>query len=97
MNTELKVKWVAALRSSKYQQTMGQLATDDGAKFCCLGVLCEVAGASYMPSAGLLPEDFRHSVGLSAWEETSLTKRNDGSGYPRHSFTEIADYIEANL
>lgn len=47
MNIELKTKWVAALRSGKYQQTRRMLHrleddvdTDRG--HCCLGVLCEI-------------------------------------------------------
>ncbi len=37
----IKTKWVAALRSGKYQQGTGALCTGD--KFCCLGVLCNLA------------------------------------------------------
>jgi hypothetical protein len=42
MDAELKQKWIAALRSGKYPQGTGYLQTADG--FCCLGVLCDVAG-----------------------------------------------------
>lgn len=35
-------KWVRALESGKYEQTIGELASTDG-DFCCLGVACEVA------------------------------------------------------
>ncbi len=46
MNTELKRKWIAALRSGKYKQTAGSLCRTDNkgkpAAYCCLGVLCEV-------------------------------------------------------
>jgi len=41
MNKEIKTKWVAALRSGKYEQTTGQLKNSEG--FCCLGVLCEIS------------------------------------------------------
>lgn len=44
MNPEVKAKWVAALRSGKYDQGRGQLRSPDG-YFCCLGVLCELAVA----------------------------------------------------
>lgn len=40
MNAEWKAKWVAALRSGKYQQCRGKLHADLG--FCCLGVLCDI-------------------------------------------------------
>lgn len=35
-------KWVKALRSGKYRQAMGTLHNKDN-KFCCLGVLCDLA------------------------------------------------------
>lgn len=40
--------WIAALRSGKYQQGIGHLATIDNEnpqlhRYCCLGVACEVA------------------------------------------------------
>lgn len=41
MNEDVKVRWVAALRSEKYQQGTGQLRKND--KFCCWGVLCDLA------------------------------------------------------
>jgi hypothetical protein len=40
MNPEIKARWVAALRSGEYQQTTGNLRTENG--FCCLGVLCDL-------------------------------------------------------
>ena len=44
MDSNLKQKWVRALRSGKYTQAIGQLKTEDG--FCCLGVLCDVYDSS---------------------------------------------------
>lgn len=41
MKIEVAKKWVKALRSGKYKQTTGALCEDG--KYCCLGVLCEVA------------------------------------------------------
>lgn len=47
MNPEIKAKWVAALRSGKYQQGTGYLkrreANSAEYQHCCLGVLCELA------------------------------------------------------
>lgn len=45
MDQKVKAKWVAALRSGEYVQGRGKLHTRDagGDKFCCLGVLCELA------------------------------------------------------
>lgn len=42
MKKTLKLKWIAALRSGAYKQGKGRLRRGDS--YCCLGVLCEVAG-----------------------------------------------------
>lgn len=41
MNPEVKAQWLTALRSGEYAQGSGSL-NEDG-KFCCLGVLCDLA------------------------------------------------------
>jgi hypothetical protein len=40
-DVEVMRKWVEALRSGEYKQTDGYLSMNG--KFCCLGVLCELA------------------------------------------------------
>lgn len=40
MNTQIKEKWVNALRSGEYPQIQGNLRSPDG--YCCLGVLCDL-------------------------------------------------------
>lgn len=40
MNPDIQAKWVAALRSGKYNQCRGQLRKGDC--FCAIGVLCDV-------------------------------------------------------
>ena len=60
MNQEVKAQWVAALRSGAYEQGRSHLrSTED--KFCCLGVLCDVAVeqglATWQPSM-LNPDAF---------------------------------------
>lgn len=40
MNTDVKAKWTAALRSGAYSQTKYNLKNVNG--FCCLGVLCDL-------------------------------------------------------
>lgn len=48
MNKDIADKWVAALRSGKYSQTIGRLradTSDEGeaeTSYCCLGVLCDL-------------------------------------------------------
>src|SRR5678816_767057 len=41
MKQDIKDRWVAALRSGEYTQGAGYLNANG--KFCCLGVLCEIA------------------------------------------------------
>lgn len=45
MNAEVKTQWVEALRSGQYKQGQEQLhkASPEGDRFCCLGVLCDLA------------------------------------------------------
>lgn len=40
MNSQIKQKWLDALRSGEYSQTRCYLRDNDG--FCCLGVLCDL-------------------------------------------------------
>lgn len=42
MNRKVKEMWLTALRSGEFEQGTGRLRSDDD-KFCCLGVLCELA------------------------------------------------------
>jgi hypothetical protein len=41
VNQDIKSRWVAALRSGEFPQ--GGSALNKNGKFCCLGVLCELA------------------------------------------------------
>lgn len=45
LKPEIKAAWVEALRSGSYRQGRGQLKVpaEDGDRFCCLGVLCDLA------------------------------------------------------
>lgn len=108
MNPELKEKWVAALRSGIYEQGRGYLSREN--KFCCLGVLCDVAGLEYTTSgddirayesggklkARSLPLDFSKEQGfLTASGELP----NNGVNLSEmndtgFTFREIADVIE---
>lgn len=44
MNPDIKAQWVAALRSGEYKQGRDRLRRGD--EFCCLGVLCHLAGVA---------------------------------------------------
>ena len=108
MNKEIKDKWVKALRSGEYKQGRFYLQQDN--LFCCLGVLCKVLDVPNFVSdyrnnttafnfgneyshAGL-PTTFCQNIELSDIEEGELINMNDELG---KNFSQIADYIEANL
>ncbi len=105
MKADLKRKWVEALRSGKYKQGEGELRRGDA--FCCLGVLADVRGAEWVEDeygelgipngdghvlTGALPVDW-----LAASIQEPLWRRNDGLGIRRHTFPEIAAWIEENI
>ncbi len=103
MDANLKAKWVTALRSGKYLQTQGSLYKEN--KYCCLGVLCEVMGlprdwedgSYYYYSTQYHWERSDTSVPepvLPMEEQNRLIRLNDEEGC---TFSEIADWIEANL
>jgi hypothetical protein len=49
MDPTIKARWTTALRSGEYKQGEGTLA--HGGRYCCLGVLCELA-----VEAGVIPK-----------------------------------------
>lgn len=103
MNTEMKAKWVEALRSGKYTQGKGSL--HPGNCFCCLGVLCDLIdptkwSADYAKDVlydgcafSWIPGGLRSDLGIPGAIETELATMNDTG----RTFTEIANYIEATL
>lgn len=73
--TELQTKWIEALESGEYKQS--RRALNDGTGFCCLGVLCEIAGMDFEKrgsytyysfdgqySGQVLPDTFTSKIGL---------------------------------
>lgn len=114
MDKELKAKWVEALRSGKYKQTIATLRHSDGLGYCCLGVLLDLSGIGkweygvyqYITRNGEEADaegdlcGLRGRFGIASESEVQLIALNDGDEkrqVRRHSFEEIADYIEANL
>jgi hypothetical protein len=106
----LKAKWVKALESGKYRRAHAQLKT--GNAYCCLGVLCDVAGIDFNPEGVYLPEAFRRKAGIGAETQRLLALANDGDlgsdeafaqGLPRYregagaSFNALAKYVRDNL
>lgn len=108
MNKTAKKKWLKALRSEDYKQGTGCLkrVNENGATYCCLGVLMDtlgtrwrkVAGANYLAyrggSVATLSPDVKRQVGLSDDVENKLIEMNDTK---RRSFKQIAGYIERYL
>jgi hypothetical protein len=106
-DTELKKKWVAALRSGEYKQGQRGLRSrvDNEDRFCCLGVLCDLidstkwrgvvyaAGEDYEERLSYVPDAIAASIGLSSDDQHELARLND-SGY---SFAHIAEVIESKL
>lgn len=84
MEPELKAKWVAALRSGKYQQTTGQLRNEKG--FCCLGVLLDVWGRGewlgelYSYETGDIEGEIQCSGDLDGLAKIVLSENRDEEG-----------------
>lgn len=111
MERGLKVKWLEGLRGEKYRQGTGYLKTKKD--FCCLGVLCDVAGLGWdgvdgalvynvkdTTAAKKLTTRLKSQLGLSSADVEVLMSMNDGDGVfttNSRSFAEIADWIELNV
>jgi hypothetical protein len=111
MNPEVKAKWVAALRSGRYQQ--GRQALRRGHTFCCLGVLCDISGLGewsdnwYCPAGDShgslyhLPNPVIEWAGVES--DSPIVDLADSAEYLTElndagkTFEEIADLIEKHL
>ena len=107
MTPELKQKWIEALRSGKYKQGRTVLRNLED-QFCCLGVLCDVAGLKWQRSDVWSVDDMRSVLsvkqldefGLDQYQMDKLVIMNDGGNTindPPKSFEEIANWIEENV
>lgn len=101
MDSAIKAKWVAALRSGKYQQGQNYLRHDG--EYCCLGVLCDLIDPAAWKQTGegksewhgarsLFPLEAAARIGIG--RHIHLLTMNDEEN---KSFAEIADWIEQNL
>jgi hypothetical protein len=111
MNAEIKVRWVEALRSGAYEQ--GSLYLKRGNEFCCLGVLCEVAGTAGSwrdrgdasdPAAFVFGGESRDDIppepflrSLGFGGKEDVRRLWEMNDDEGLSFTAIADYIEKHL
>lgn len=102
--------WCEALRSGKYEKTKGTLKwylNSETARFCCLGVACEIMPEKKLQfdlvgqrSGSCSPEKFEDTFGKRARHvedarnmQDHLIYSNDKLSLP---FSEIADLIDAD-
>ena len=111
MNKKVKTLWLKALRSGEYKQVQLQLKRDD--RYCCLGVLCDLAVKAgvikgFSGRAFYLPSAVRAWAGLDGRNPTvtyryraggiTMSNLNDGTtDIASKSFKQIARYIERDL
>lgn len=85
--------------SAERQVPAGQRTSSRRQGFCCLGVLCDLVdpaaweGERWGDATTVLPVALNDQYKISGNEENVVAKMNDDGS----SFSEIADYIEANL
>lgn len=86
MDQQVKEKWVAALRSGRYEQARGKLRVGWEGKegYCCLGVLCEVAIES-----GLEVRTMTYTEG-DVWEEVTRYSTENWESAPHDPIWEGA-------
>ena len=105
--TELRTRWIEALRSDEYSQGRGNLkcaecGPDEAADFCCLGVLCDLVAPEkwtekeddyflFEGKADYPPSDVLDLVGLTLTQAQELATFNDAENY---TFNQIADFLE---
>ena len=107
MTPELKSKWVEALRSGRYAQGKLRMRTRSvpGVRdtYCCLGVLCDVAGKKWdwggykyecEGTNSSLTGAMQYDLGIGEQEQDLLINLNDAWSA---TFDDIADYIEGKV
>ena len=110
---EIYLKWIAVLRSGKYEQGTGFLCKDN--QYCCLGVLCEELGKElgiqkYQHESNSNIVCYNGDVDYISDLNTIKKLNMDKSFKHSHidsilmkmndngkTFDEIADYLEENL
>lgn len=107
MNDNAK-KWVAALRSGRYEQTKGAL--ERGGRYCCMGVACVVAmragvplertgsdsgTVAYNSCTGLLPSSVAAWLGLNDTGGDYLSGKLTDLNDRGTPFAQLAEIIES--
>jgi hypothetical protein len=98
MLKEIKDKWIAALKSGRYNQVKGSMRLENlnnfGYSYCCLGVLVEECYSGddrewHLKAMQSVPLDLELSVDI----QNTLSAKNDRGD----TFNQIADWIEENV
>jgi hypothetical protein len=90
IDSDLKERWVAALRSGDYEQGKDTLKSDN--KFCCLGVLLDIHDSECWDRKIECDKyDSLYRLGLDAEQVSKCISMNDTRSM---SFSKIAKVIE---
>lgn len=90
LDPELKKNWIMALRSGEFRQGIGKFKNFRG-DYCCLGVLCEVAGIPIEYLTGSDNYTGLKDLGFPQFLFNHYFQLNDGGN---HNFCMIANEIE---
>lgn len=94
MPKALHKKWTKALRSGKYNQGKGSLMERvyEGygytTNFCCLGVLCDIAGSGDIEDLGLPSPEFLMAEGVRFRNRSDKNGGNEGDGVRFRNFVD---------
>ncbi len=92
MDKTLKAKWVRALLSGRFEQGSCLLKDYDG-KYCCLGVLNEIAALGMPEKVSYLSDTVGKRIGIPHDVQVVLAEAND-DGVP---FEMLAGLIDSAL
>jgi hypothetical protein len=110
MNTDIKERWLVELRSDRYEQGIDYLCR--GEKYCCLGVLCELAVADGITQKTEIPNSrdlfsYGNSCqtldqGMREWawfniDDGRINELQVQNDIQGKNFKQIADWIEKHL
>lgn len=81
MNSEIKTRWLAALRSGQYGQGRNGYLRQ-GNLFCCLGVLCDLAVQDGLASWGDMPDTDEHDAHqILVWDGRTVEESEGNYDY----------------
>lgn len=97
MNEAIRTEWAEALRSGLYSQGKSALRSSED-KFCCLGVLCEIAveyGVIAPPIRSNNSFDYSYAEGYQSWLPPEVTKwaglESDEGAFGRDILVKVDD------